>query len=259
MQVYLAVTPTQLQEASRFTRSFVHMAYRIGPESTLLRQSLLVQTRGGLLGLSDRDTPTVEEPEKLAAAALRECIRRGYSGAVLDWESPRPRGDLLLLAGAIGTLFQKNRLTLYVPEVYASAAPTTVVPVCTALSGGNLTQRLRDAASSRSVGRLALDLERLMMDFPLPCPGGQGRPLRREDLSGLLERERPSVFFSSDLCARYFTYTRQNETHFVLFDDADTLLQKLRTGQNMGAQTAFFQYPEVDDLLGKLFGNNGSQ
>lgn len=254
MQVYLAVTPMQLQEASRFTRSFVHMAYRIGPESTLLRQSLLVQTRGGLLGLSDRDAPTVDEPEKLAAAALRECIRRSYSGAVLDWETPRPRGDLLLLAGAIGTLFQKNRLTLYVPEVYASAAPMAVVPVCTALSGGNLTQRLREAASSRSVGRLALDMERLMMDFPLPCPSGQGRPLRREDLSGLLERERPSVFFSPDLCARYFTYTRQNETHFVLFDDADTLLQKLRTGQNMGAQTAFFQYPEVDDLLGKLLG-----
>ena len=40
MQVYLAVTPGQLQEASRFTRSFVHMAYRIGPESTLLRQAL---------------------------------------------------------------------------------------------------------------------------------------------------------------------------------------------------------------------------
>ena len=42
MQVYLAVTPGQLQEASRFTRSFVHMAYRIGPESTLLRQALLL-------------------------------------------------------------------------------------------------------------------------------------------------------------------------------------------------------------------------
>jgi hypothetical protein len=254
LQVYLAVTPAQLQEASRFTRSFVHTAYRIGPESTLLRQNLLVQTRGGLLGLSDHDAPTVEDPEKLAAAALRECIRRSYGGALLDWETPRRRGDLLLLAGVMGTLFQKNRLTLYVPETYASAAPTAVIPVCTALSGGNLTQRLREAVSSRGTGRLALDLERLMMDFPLPCPGGQGRPLGREELTELLEREHPSVFFSPDLCARYFTYTHQNETHFVLFDDGDTLLQKLRTGQNLGAQAAFFQYPEVDDLLGKLFG-----
>ncbi len=254
MQVYLAVTPAQLQEASRFTHSFVHMAYRIGPESTLRRQTLLVQTPGGLLGLNDRDTPTVEEPEKLAAAALRECTRRNYAGAVLDWETPHPRGDLLLLAGAIGSLFQRNRLVLYVPEAYASAAPTAVVLVCTALSGGNLTQRLREAMSARGAGRLALDLERLMMDFPLPCPAGQGRPLRREELMELMARERPSIFFSPDLCARYFTYTCKNETHFVLFDDGDTLLQKLRTGQTSGAQAAFFQYPEVSDLLGKLFG-----
>ncbi|WP_369283731.1 hypothetical protein [Oscillibacter sp. GMB15532] len=254
MQVYLAVTPQQLREASRFTRHFVHMAYRIGPESALLRQNLLVQTKGGLLGLSDHDAPTVEEPEKLAAAAVRECSRRNYGGAVLDFEAPQPRGDLLLLAGTMGKLFQKNRLTLYVPEPYASAAPTAIVPVCTALSGGNLTQRLRDAASARSTGRLALDLERLMMDFPLPCPSGEGRPLRREELAELMEREQPSVFFSPDLCARYFTYACRGETHFILFDDGDTLLQKLRIGQNLGAQAAFFQYPEVSDLLGKLFG-----
>lgn len=254
MQVYLAVTPQQLREASRFTHSFVHMAYRIGPESTLLRQNLLVQTRGGLLGLSDLDAPAVEEPEKLAAAAVRECLRRSYGGAVLDFEAPRPRGDLLLLAGTVGKLFQKNRLALYVPEPYASAAPMAIVPVCTALSGGNLTQRLREAAASRGTGRLALDLERLMMDFLLPCPDGCGRPLKREELAELMEREQPSVFFSPDLCARYFTYACRGDTHFVLFDDGDTLAQKLRTGQAIGAQAAFFQYPEVSDLLGRLFG-----
>ena len=121
MQVYLAVTPGQLQEASRFTRSFVHMAYRIGPESTLLRQALLVQTRGGLLGLSGREAPIVEDPEKLAAAALRECGRRGYGGIVLDWDGP-VRGDLLPLARTLDALTRKNRLTLCVPEGYAAAA-----------------------------------------------------------------------------------------------------------------------------------------
>lgn len=45
-----------------------------------------------------------------------------------------------------------------------------------------------------------------------------------------MAEESPSVFFSQDLCARYFTYTRNGETHFVLYDDADTLSQKLRTG-----------------------------
>ena len=86
MQVYLAVVPGEQQEASKYGRSFAHVAYRIGPGSTLLRQNLLLQTRGGLLSISDREAPLIEEPDALCAAVLRECGRRGYSGAVLDFE-----------------------------------------------------------------------------------------------------------------------------------------------------------------------------
>ena len=94
---------------------------------------------------------------------------------------------------------------------------------------------------------------RLRMDFTLPAQSGEGRPLSGRELQDLLDRESPSVFFSQDLCARYFTYARDGETHFVLFDDADTLSQKLRTGGNMGFAAAFLMYPEVQDLLPKLF------
>ena len=30
------------------------------------------------------------------------------------------------------------------------------------------------------------------------------------------------MFFSKDLFARYFTYAKNGESHFILFDDADT-------------------------------------
>ena len=94
-----------------------------------------------------------------------------------------------------------------------------------------------------------------------PLPDGTGQAVWPWMSSGcgwtsssrLLDRESPSVFFSQDLCARYFTYARDGETHFVLFDDADTLSQKLRTGGNMGFAAAFLMYPEVQDLLPKLF------
>ena len=92
-----------------------------------------------------------------------------------------------------------------------------------------------------------------------PLPDGTGQAVwpwmssGGRELQDLLDRESPSVFFSQDLCARYFTYARDGETHFVLFDDADTLSQKLRTGGNMGFAAAFLMYPEVQDLLPKLF------
>ena len=91
MQIYLAVTPAEAQEAARFRCSLAHVAYCIGSDSALLRQNLLLQTRGGLLSVTDRDAPFIASPERLSAAAIRECGRRGYSGVLLDFEqSPTP-------------------------------------------------------------------------------------------------------------------------------------------------------------------------
>ena len=238
MQIYLAVTPAEAQEASRFRCSLAHVAYCIGPDSTLLRQNLLLQTRGGLLSVTDRGAPFIASPERLSAAAL------------LDFEQP-PAPDRLAFAETLARRLSPR--PVYVPESYA-AASGAIPLICTAISGGNFVQRLQEAAAGRDrAGGLALDVQRLRMDFTLPAQSGEGRPLSGRELQDLLDRESPSVFFSQDLCARYFTYARDGETHFVLFDDADTLSQKLRTGGNMGFAAAFLMYPEVQDLLPKLF------
>lgn len=253
LQIFLAVTPDEAQAASQYKRTLAHVAYRIGPGSTLLRQNLLLQTRGGLLSVSDRDAPLIEDREALCAAVLRECGRRGYSGAVLDFEE-RPRRDRVLFAQRLGQVLSANRRTLYLPESYAEAAQNAAVLICTAISGGNFTERLREAAAQRGGGgRLALDVQRLRMDFRLPARSGQGEPLSQEALARLMEREAPAVFFSQDLCARYFTYCRNGEAHFVLFDDAGTMAQKVKTGSSLGFSAAFFMWPEVRDIAGELF------
>lgn len=250
MQIYLAVTPAEAQEAARFRCSLAHVAYCIGPDSTLLRQNLLLQTRGGLLSVTDRDAPFIASPEQLAAAALRECGRRGYGGVLLDFEQP-PAPDRLAFAQALAKRLAPR--PLYVPEGYASV-PGAVSLVCTALSGGSFVQYLQETAAARGgPGTLALDVQRLRMDFPLPARSGEGSPLSQQEFQALMDRESPAVFFSQDLCARYFTYTRDGETHFVLFDDAETLQQKLRAGSAMGFSAAFLMYPEVRDLLPRLF------
>lgn len=252
MQVYLAVAPPEVQEAAKFGRSFAHVAYRIGEDSALLRQSILLQTRGGLLTVSDREAPRINTPEALCAAVLRECGRRSYTGVLLDFEAA-PSRDRLAFCEQLGRELAAGRRTLYVPEVYGKASPVAIPLVCTAVSGGSFTEHLREAASQRGgAARLALDVQRLRMDFRLPSPSGEGRPLTGAELSALMDRESPAVFFSPDLCARYFTYTREGETHFVLFDDADTLNQKLKIGNTTGFSAAFFMWPEMRDLAGRL-------
>jgi len=252
VQIYIAVTPEAYQSAAGYCRTFAHVAYRIGPDSTLLRQNLLMQVRGGLLSVSDRNAPVIEQPEKLCAAVLRECGRRGYSGALLDFEQPVSR-DRVAFAEQLGRSLAATRRCLYVPEHYAHSVSSAIPLICTALSGGNFTERLKEAAALRgSAGRLALDVQRLRMDFRLPAKSGTGTPISADELQKLMERESPSVFFSQDLCARYFTYLRDGEAHFVLFDDADTLNQKLQIGSSLGFSAAFFMWPEIDDIAGRL-------
>ena len=95
----------------------------------------------------------------------------------------------------------------------------------------------------------ALDVELLRMDFPLPCPSGMGTPLSREEL----RRRMPSAtFFSRELCTRYFTYQENGQHYFVLFDDAETLNQKVRIARDAGFAAAFFTWPEVEDIAPQI-------
>ena len=250
MQIYLAVTPGEYQSAAKYSRLFAHVAYRIGPESQLLRQSLLLQTRGGLLALGDRDAPPISAPEALCAGILREFARRSYTGVLLDFEA-RPTDDRKVFAGMLAQHLRKTRRSLYVPE--SCAVPGAVPLICTALSGGSFPQRLQEAARQFGGAELlGLDVQRLRMDFTLPAKSGEGRPLSEEEFRSLVEKESPAVFFSQELCARYFTYMQGQETHFVLFDDESTLRQKLKTGEAMGFSAAFFMWPEIRDIAPKL-------
>ena len=47
MQLYLAITPGEAREAAQYGRTLAHVAYRIGPGSTLLRQNLNLQRQPG--------------------------------------------------------------------------------------------------------------------------------------------------------------------------------------------------------------------
>lgn len=252
MQIYLAVTPDKLGYASRFTDRLAHVAYRIGPDGRLSRREMPMRARGGLMVLGDQDCGAIQDIQALCRDVWRECGNRGLSGVAADFEQP-PAPDRLAFLEALGRILSRNGRQLFVPEAYGGQVAQANVLICTALSGGNLRSRLEEAAETFDRQRVALDLERLRMDFPLPCPGGEGTPLSREELEALLRSRQPHAFYSSDLCAKYFTYTQEDATHFVLFDDAGSLLRKLQMGRQMGFCAGFFMYPEVEELLPELF------
>ena len=255
MQIYLTAGPDHLPKALRYTRRLAHAAYRIGPEGRLLRQNQPSQIRGGLMVVDDRDCGPIRDRDALCREVWRECVGRGYSGAAADFEQP-VSGDRLAFLEALSQIFSRSGKRLYVPEAYGSQLPLAYIMICTALSGGIFQQRLEEAVRRFGSGRLALDLQRLRMDFPLPCPSGEGTPLTNEALRAMMAEKQPSVFYSADLCARYFTCIREGDSHFVLFDDAGTITRKIQAGQALGIPTGFLLYPETEDLLPQLFGRS---
>lgn len=250
MLLYLAAAPARLNRARQFTDRLAHAAYRIGENSRLSASSLPQQVRGGLMLLSDLSAPAVSHPDVLCRDILQECSRRSFSGVVLDFEAA-PTADRIRLVRTLDEMLPRQNRALFVPEVWGTYVHRAGVLICTGLSGGSLRLRLDQAKARFSPRPLALDCQRLAMDFLLPSPNGEGLPLSIDQLRQL--RQGRAVYFSEDLCARYFTCSRGKKTHFILFDDADTIRRKLCLAESLGYAAAFVMLPEIDDLLCELF------
>ena len=177
MSVFLAVTPAEAASCRGYRVPLVHIAYAVGDGGRLLRSELPRGAQGGLLGLSDRCNGPLPELPMLCRAILGECHAHRFGGVLADFEGGA-REDRLPFLSRLGAMLAQSGRRLYVPERFA--VPEASVPICTALSGGTLRERLSDAAARYGTQRIALDCQRLAMDFVLPCRSGEGTPLTPE-------------------------------------------------------------------------------
>ena len=244
MKTYLAITPKEAGQLPACSPPLVHIAYVIDADGMLARSNLPDGMRSGLMGLSDRCKKPLLRAQALVRTILHECEVRQFDGVFADFE-PSPLPDRAAFLDRLGAALSQHGKQLYSPL----PVPSGRVLVSTAISGGSLREMLCDARSRYGADRTALDVQRLIMDFPLPCMSGQGRPMMTEELNSFLKRRDISTFYSRELGAHYFTHRLDGETHFVLFDDAQSLKAKLSLGTQLGFAAAFLMYPEVRDLL----------
>ena len=248
MQLILAAPPEDVTAAQAHGLTLAHMAYRVGGGPHLFRSNQPIPARGGLMYIDDGGFDGRGTPDAFCQEVVRECAARGFGGVVCAFDRKLPL--LSAVVEQLGPMLARQGRSFYVSEPYGRCTATGRVLIPTALSGGSLRQRLGEAAERYGAGRVALAVERTAADFFLPSPDGQGRPLTREELKARLEERSPSVFFSDELCARYFTYmNRQSGAHFVLFDDAGSIRKKLRLAEALGIDRALLCYPEVSDLM----------
>lgn len=257
--LYLLTPPQRQMDAARYGLTPAHLAYRVGGGPHLYRSQLPAPLQGGIMVLDNRGFDGAGSAETFCQEVVRECAARGFQGVFCDFEgAPMP---LLERAMAIlAPAFQKRGWSLYIPQGYSVRVPEVKVVVPTAISGGSLRYRLREAVDTYGLERVALGLQWSREDFTLPARSGSGVSLTAAELSGLMKKRRPSVYFSDDLCAHYFTYMPTGEApHFVLYDDATSMGKKLQLAKEMGIREGFLPYPEEPGLLTELLGTGDKE
>ena len=247
----ITLPPRQLPALRGWQATPAHLAYRLGPGPHLFRAEGAAPPRGGLMVVDDKQFDGLGPTGPLCQEIIRETLARGFSGAVLDFENHLP--PLEQIAAALDEPFARRGWTLIVPERYGQAAPHARVMIPSALSGGSLRRRLEEALERFGESRVVLALEKRAEDFFLPSPTGSGQPLTPKELEELMARLSPAVFFSGELCARYFTYmSRDNGAHFVLFDDGDTLRRKVEVARRLGIHTFLAPWAEIGPYAAQL-------
>lgn len=247
----VTVTPQQLQLLQGLNVTPAHLAYRIGAGFHLLRAGGSGGLKGGVMVLGEHGFDETGSISAFLQEVGQECAARGFRGILADFETRTP--TLETLVKELAALCRHRNLPLYVPEYYAPCACTTRVIIPSSISGGSLTLRLQEAVSRYGAGRVVLALERVAEDFTLPSPSGCGVPLSEQQLHEQMKRLCPSVFYSGELCARYYTYmSRENGAHFVMFDDGDTLRCKADTAKSHGITQLLLAFPDVETYGAQL-------
>ena len=230
-----------------------HMAYQLISGLRLAGIGLTEQVRNGAMLIVCSPEPLEGDGQFCCRQVAGECRRRGFDRVICDFEGA-PTEVMSRFIPALAETCRQNGLTLYLPEALAPLAPESRVLVSSALVTGTLERRLKHAADTWGMERVVLAVEAVAEDFLLPA-SGRGAPLSPGELQELLRRLEPAVFFDRGLCAHYFTYMASGgKAHFVLFDTARSVREKLDAAHRLGVPSVLLAAPQVEDWLETLFG-----
>lgn len=244
MKLYLTAPSHLVTKKDLQGLSLAQMDYTIGPGRRLRRSARATTYQNSIMVLTDEGF-TPGDHSYLIKDIGRECDMRNYTGVLADFEQEYDYAPLL--TGLAARLRSSGKM-LYVPERYHAIENASVV-VSTAISGGSLVQYLRESCEKYGADRIALDIQLLRMDFLLPSPTSDGQQIDDLHLQTLLKKRGAQPFYSNDLCAYYFTYSENGAHHFVLFDNAASIKNKISSASALGIGCGFLLHNEVSDIL----------
>lgn len=248
MKEYLVGMPSPTEQ-TRFIPA--HMMYCIR-DGRLLRERSPLSLHGGLMAVG-RVTGALPDASALADQLVRECLRLDFSGVLLALP-PVPTTPCAALAETVAQRCAAKRLNAYLPMTYASFAPEARLLVPGMIAAGSFFEYLHALCQKHGRAQLALELCCEALDFSMPVDHTPGKYLPPDALHSLLDATGAMTFYSSVLCCNYFTYAdAQGQTHFVVFDTAESLRSKRDVARTVGLGAVFYLIPPGNEhALSKL-------
>lgn len=250
--IYIAAAGNDIRAASALKSPCAYLAYTVSESGGLLRFELPNYAKGGILGISDYhcDNISAADPLRLSRDIAAECAKRGFKGVLIDFENQ----NSFQFASNLSRLLAQKDITHYVPLVLASAAPSAKLLISSAISGGSFYEMLSSYGEQFSPSRLALEIVRVCSCFDMPSFNPDGQTLSAAEFHEIIEEHSPSIFFSKELCAKYFTYRAAGgDTKFVLFDDIASTSAKIELASSLGFCASFVLYRDFGGACSQLF------
>ncbi len=252
MKIHLTLSPTDKIRNQTLDFNYAHIAYNIR-SLHLMRGRLFTNTKSGMMVITNIDTSPAEGSfNVLATEIYNECLRRNFDGIVLDFNT-KPTSSTAPFAANLCEALHNKKLHTYLPYLYSVFCPNSSYIVSSAISGGSLREHLQQLIDIHGRSKLALEIERIAMDFNMPATSSEGKTLTRDELNSIIEHTQAQSFYSPELLSNYFTYTDPlGQTHFVLYDNAQSIIDKLHLAESLGFETAFLLYPDVSDIFPQI-------
>lgn len=252
MITYLTIHPSDKATPMIKEVKHAHMAYTI-KNLHLLRGRIASSAKGGAMVICDIDTAPYEGSfNSLSAEIYNECLRRNFDSVVLDL-SAKPTAETGPFAAKLCSELCKTRIKVHVPYLYSVLCPDANYIVSSSISGGSLREHLSELSQIHGNSRLSLEIERIAMDFNMPSSTSESRLLACDELKSLMQIHSSQSFYSSELCSNYFTYSDSSgNAHFVLFDDARSIADKINLANSLAYDSAFIIYHQIRDIIPEL-------
>ena len=224
-----------------------HMVYRVRG-TRLYFASGAVNLRGGVMVIGTSSYTGGGPVEGLLDDIAHEIKKRDFEGVVLDNGGDTSPIHTTFAARIVSAL---RPFPVYLPAQVAVIVEGSVALVQTALSGGSLERHLTAAIDQYGAAHVAIECDRVRMDFTLPAKTGDGKNTSAGQLEELISVSH-HTFYSDELYVRYFTYKYAGSRHMVLYDDAESVKQKLNLAERLGITRAFLYYPDTYDIITEL-------